>query len=647
MTAKHAPAAKQLDTRAVRLDDRDLYLFNEGTHHRLYRKLGAHPVSAGEETGTHFAVWAPNAARVSVVGDFNGWRAGDHPLEPVAGSGIWHGFVPGVEPGSLYKYAVEPARGGPVLDKTDPFAFQNERSPKTASVVCDLRYQWRDEAWMRERGERQRHEAPVSIYEVHLGSWQRDPSDPDRHLSCGEIAPRLAEHATRLGFSHVELLPIMEHPFYGSWGYQTTGYFAPTTRYGTPQDLMALIDTLHQAGIGVILDWVPSHFPTDAHGLGNFDGTHLFEHSDPRQGFHPDWQSYIFNYGRNEVCSFLFSSALFWLDHYHADGLRVDAVASMLYLNYSRSEGEWIPNIHGGNENLEAIDFLRRLNETVYGEYPDVQTYAEESTSWPMVSRPTYLGGLGFGYKWDMGWMHDTLHYMQNDPVHRRYHHNELTFRMVYAFTESFVLPLSHDEVVHGKGSLLGKMPGDASQRYANLRLLYGYMYTQPGKKLLFMGGEFAQEREWAHDHSLDWHLMEDPAHEGILRWVADLNSLYRRLPQLHVGDCSPEGFEWIDAGDAENSVYSYLRHGPGGEPPVAVVINATPVPRHRYRLGVPKRGRWHELLNSDSEYYGGGGVGNFGAVGATPIPYHGRSHSLVLSLPPLSVLVLSPAEPA
>jgi len=644
MTRKHAVDQTRIDARTTLLDHEDRYLFNEGTHYRLYEKLGAHPMSNGESDGTYFAVWAPHAAAASVIGDFNGWQPGRHPLEPAAGAGIWHGFVPGVEPGALYKYAIEPASGGGVLDKTDPFAFQTQRSPETASVVCDLSYEWSDAEWMSRRGARHAHDAPVSIYEVHLGSWRRDPSDPERQLSYGEIAPTLTEYVTRMGFTHVELLPIMEHPFYGSWGYQTTGYFAPSSRYGTPQDLMALIDVLHQAGIGVILDWVPSHFPSDPHGLAEFDGTHLFEHADPRQGFHPDWQSYIFNYGRNEVRSFLLSSALFWLDRYHVDGIRVDAVASMLYLNYSRAEGEWIPNVHGGNENLEAIDFLRRFNETVYAEYPDVQTYAEESTSWPMVSRPTYIGGLGFGYKWDMGWMHDTLHYMQQDPIHRRYHHNELTFRMMYAFSENFVLPLSHDEVVHGKGSLLGKMPGDEWQRFANLRLLFGYMYTQPGKKLLFMGGEQAQVREWAHDYSLDWHLIDEPRHQGIQRWITDLNGFYRRYPQMHATDCAPEGFEWIDAGDADNSVYCFLRHGSGGEPPVAVVLNATPISRHRYRVGVPKRGRWQELLNSDSEYYGGSGVGNLGEVEATPIPYHGRSHSLVLSLPPLGIVVLAPA---
>jgi len=644
MTGERTAAGGPADAGSLSPDARDLHLFNEGTHDRLYQKLGAHPARRDGESGTCFAVWAPNADAVSVLGDFNDWQPGVNVLEPAGRSGIWHGFVAGIGPGARYQYGVAPAGAGSVLRKADPFAFQAERAPATASVVCDLDYEWGDSDWMRARGGRQGVDAAVSIYELHLGSWRRDPSDPDRHLSCGEIAPALAEYVASLGFTHVELLPIMEHPFYGSWGYQTTGYFAPTSRHGGPRDYMRLIDTLHRAGIGVILDWVPSHFPTDAHGLGEFDGTHLYEHADPRQGFHPDWKSYIFNYGRNEVRSFLTSSALFWLDCYHVDGLRVDAVASMLYLNYSRAEGQWIPNIHGGHENLEAIDFLRRLNETVYRAYPEVQTYAEESTSWPMVSRPTYVGGLGFGYKWDMGWMHDTLRYLQHDPLYRRYHHNELCFRSMYAFSENFVLPLSHDEVVHGKGSLVGKMPGDAWQQFAHLRALYGYMYAQPGKKLLFMGGEIAQRREWAHDHSLDWHLLDDPQHRGVQRWIRDLNDCYRRLPQLHATDCTPEGFEWIDAGDADNSVFSFLRRAADGTP-LAVVVNATPGVRRRYRVGVPGHGVWREVLNSDAECYGGSGVGNLGAMEATPVPCHGRPHSLVLTLPPLGVLFLAPGD--
>ncbi|MBI4306441.1 MAG: 1,4-alpha-glucan branching protein GlgB, partial [Chloroflexi bacterium] len=537
------------------LRDEDVYLFNEGTHARLYLKFGAHLLPPGNPEGTYFAVWAPNARSVAVVADFNRWDRSANPLAPRGSSGIWEGFVQGVREGAVYKYHVASRYSGYAVDKADPFAFATELPPGTASVVCNLSHEWRDAAWMAGRKERNSLSAPMAIYEVHPGSWMRIPEAGNRSLNYRELADRLAEYVTRMGFTHVEFLPIMEHPFYGSWGYQTSGYFAPTRRYGWPPDFMYLVDTLHQAGCGVIVDWVPSHFPTDEHGLGYFDGTHLFEHADRRQGFHPDWNSLIFNYGRNEVRSFLTSSAMFWLDQYHVDGLRVDAVASMLYLDYSRKPGEWIPNRYGGNESLEAISFLRWFNQSVFREFPDVQTVAEESTAWPMVSRPTYVGGLGFGAKWDMGWMHDTLLYMTRDPVHRKYHHNSLTFRMLYSFAENFVLPLSHDEVVHGKGSLLGKMPGDDWQKFANLRLLFGYMYGQAAKKLLFMGGEIGQWSEWNHDSSLEWDLLQYASHRGLQKWVQDLNQAYRARPALHRFDCDARGFEWIDPSDHEQSV--------------------------------------------------------------------------------------------
>jgi 1,4-alpha-glucan branching enzyme len=539
--------------------------------------------------------------------------------------------------GALYKYAIESRHRGYRVEKQDPFAVRHEVPPRTASVVWDLDYEWGDAAWMARRHAANARGAPISIYEVHLGSWMRVPEDGDRSLTYRELAPRLAEHARRMSFTHVELLPVMEHPFYGSWGYQTTGYFAPTSRYGTPQDFMHLVDTLHQAGVGVILDWVPSHFPTDEHGLGYFDGTHLYEHEDLRKGLHPDWNSYIFNYGRNEVRSFLVSSALYWLDRYHADGIRVDAVASMLYLDYSRKAGEWIPNEFGGRENLEAISFLRTMNAEIYRAHPDVQTYAEESTAWPMVSRPNYVGGLGFGFKWDMGWMHDTLKYMAHDPVHRRFHHNMLTFRLLYAFTESFVLPLSHDEVVHGKGSLLRKMPGDVWQQRANLRVLFAYMLAQPAKKLLFMGAELGQWDEWYHEKSLDWHLLEHPEHEGIRRLVEDLNRTYRREPALHELDLEPDGFEWIDCDDSDQSAISLLRHARRREDIVIGVFNFTPVPRPNYRVGAPRGGYWREILNTDAREYGGSGHGNHGGLEAVPVPWHGRPCSLNLTLPPLA----------
>ncbi len=622
------------------LSEDDLYLFNEGSHLRLFDHLGAHPLPGG---GVAFAVWAPNADGVSVFGDFNAWDRLRHPLAPRGVSGIWEGVVPDARPGHRYLFHVT-ARGGAYrVDKSDPLAFQTVPPPGTGSVIADLSYAWGDGAWMAERGRRQRLDAPMAIYEVHLGSWRRVPEEGNRPLTYRELAPLLATYVRELGFTHVEFLPVMEHPFYGSWGYQVTGYFAPTARYGTPQDFMALVDVLHQHGIGVILDWVPSHFATDEHGLGRFDGTHLYEHADPRQGLHPDWHSYVFNYGRHEVRSFLLSSACFWLERYHVDGLRVDAVASMLYLDYSRAPGQWVPNVYGGRENLEAIAFLRRLNEEVYRAFPDVQTIAEESTAWPGVSRPTYVGGLGFGLKWDMGWMHDTLAYLRLDPIYRKYYHQRLTFRGLYAFSENFVLPLSHDEVVYGKGSLAGAMPGDPAQRLAHLRLLFGYQYAQPGKKLLFMGGEFGQWREWDHESSLDWHLLADPRHAGVQRWVADLNHTYRTQPALHELDCAPEGFAWIDPHDAEQSVLSFMRRGRSPDAVVVIVCNFTPVPRHGYRVGVPRAGWWRELLNSDAVEYGGTGWGNLGGVEATPVPWHGQPHSVVLTLPPLAVLFLAP----
>jgi 1,4-alpha-glucan branching enzyme len=627
------------------LTDDDLYLFNEGSHLRLYEKLGAHPITVDGKQGTYFAVWAPDAEHVFVVGDFNGWNKKSHPLRPRGQSGIWEGFIEGIGKGAVYKYHIASRYKRYRVDKADPFASFNEVPPKTASVVWDLDYSWGDQEWMAGRGGHNALDAPIATYEVHLGSWMRVSEEGNRSLSYQEMAPKLAEHVKRMGFTHVEFLPVMEHPFFGSWGYQTTGYFAPSSRYGTPQDFMYLVDYLHQQGIGVILDWVPSHFPTDEHGLGFFDGTHLYEHSYREKGFHPDWESFIFNYGRDEVRSFLLSSALFWLDKYHADGLRVDAVASMLYLDYSRKKGEWMPNVYGGRENLEAIGFLQRLNEEVFKAHPDVQTVAEESTAWPMVSRPTYVGGLGFGLKWDMGWMHDTLEYIAHEPIHRKYHHNELTFRMIYAFHENFVLPLSHDEVVHGKGSLLGKMPGDDWQKFANLRLLLAYMYGQPGKKLLFMGGEFGQWQEWHHDGSLDWHLAQYDRHAGLQRLVEDLNRLYTSEPALHELDCDPAGFEWIDASDSQSSALSFIRKGRSTGDIVLVACNFTPVPRHSYRIGVPRGGSWREVLNSDSEEYWGSGQGNFGGLEAAKVSFHGQPYSLNLTLPPLSVLFLKSEE--
>jgi len=622
------------------LTEYDLYLLREGTHLSAWEKLGAHPITQDGVAGTHFAVWAPDADQASVIGDFNGWRHGANPLAPAGDSGIWRGFVAGVAPGALYKYALRARAGGNRLEKADPYAFSAEFRPRTASRVCALEgYPWGDASWLERRRAAQALDAPISVYEVHLGSWRRVPEDHDRWLSYREIAGPLAEYASALGFTHVELMPITEHPFDGSWGYQTTGYFAATSRFGSPHDLMFLIDTLHQHGLGVILDWVPAHFPDDEHGLARFDGSHLYEHADPRLGRHPDWGTLIFNYGRIEVANFLINSALFWIERYHVDGLRVDAVASMLYLDYSRRHGEWLPNPFGGRENLEAVAFLKHLNERVYGQHPDVITIAEESTAWPGVSRPTYEGGLGFGLKWDMGWMHDRLEYFARDPVHRRWHQDRLTFRGLYANSEHFALPLSHDEVVHGKGSLLSKMPGDAWQQFANLRLLLGDQFAQPGKKLLFMGGEFAQGREWSHERSLDWHLLADARHRGVQRWVRDLNTLYRGEPALHERDADPAGFEWVDCSDASQSVVSLLRLGSDPNRAVLFVFNYTPVPRADYRIGVPWGGRWSEVLNSDASLYGGSGQGNLGGADAAPKPTHGRSHSITIGLPPLGVV--------
>ena len=621
------------------LTEQELYLFNEGSHYRIYDKMGAHVVNANGVEGTVFSVWAPNARDVYVIGSFNGWDHRAHALRARASSGIWEGFIPGAGKGTLYKFHILSNHHGHRVDKADPVGLLHEKPPRTASVVWDLDYTWNDAEWLSQRAERNSLHAPSTVYEVHLGSWMRVPEEHNRPLTYREIAPRLAEYVGRLGFTHVEFLPVMEHPFYGSWGYQTTGYFAPTARYGTPQDFMYLVDYLHQHGIGVILDWVPSHFPSDAHGLAYFDGTHLYEHSDSRQGFHPDWKTHIFNYGRSEVRSFLLSSAMLWLDRYHIDGLRVDAVASMLYLDYSRKAGEWIPNQYGGRENLEAIEFLRRFNLEAYKEHADIQTIAEESTSYPMVSKPTHLGGLGFGMKWDMGWMHDTLYYFQRDPIYRQYHHNMLTFRMLYSFHENFVLPLSHDEVVHGKGSLIGKMPGDEWQRFANLRLLFAYMYAQPGKKLLFMGGEFGQVSEWGHDRSLDWHVLEFPLHRGMQAWLEQLNRAYRNENALHWFDNDPQGFEWVDCNDAPASIVSLLRRGKTADDNVLVTCNFTPVPRLGYKVGVPSAGYWKEILNSDAKEYGGSGIGNMGGAEALPEPVHGRPYSLRLTLPPLGAL--------
>jgi 1,4-alpha-glucan branching enzyme len=624
-----------------RLTEHDVYLFKEGNHFRLFEKLGSHPMEVDRTRGTYFAVWAPNAKSVSVIGDFNGWNPRAHVLAVRGdGSGIWEGFIPGVRQGCLYKYHIVSNYADYAADKGDPFARYWEIAPRTASVAWDLHYEWADDDWMKDRHWHNGLAAPCAIYEVHLGSWRRVPEEGNRSLTYRELAEYLVQYVSDMGFTHVEFLPVMEHPFYGSWGYEPVGYYAPTSRFGTPQDFMYLIDILHQKGIGVILDWVVSHFPSDIHGLVYFDGTHLYEHMDPRKGFHPDWKSYIFNYGRNEVRSFLISNTLFWTDRYHVDGLRVDAVSSMLYLDFSRKEGEWVPNPYGGRENLEAMNFLRRMNETVYGAAPDIQTFAEESTAWPMVTRQVHLGGLGFGMKWNMGWTHDTLGYFSQDPIYRKRHHGRLTSGMGYAFSENFLLPLSHDEVVYGQGCLLGKMPGDDWQRLANLRLLFGYLYTCPGKKLLFMGGEFGQRQEWDHERSLDWHLLEEPPHRDLQRWIKDLNRFYRSQPALYELDFEPGGFEWIDSADYEKSVLSFLRKAKSDEDTLVVVCNFTPVLRRDYRVGLPSEGCWAEVLNSDRKEYGGSGQRNSSNLIADPVPFHGRDHSLSLILPPLGILV-------
>lgn len=624
------------------LTDFDVYLFKAGKHFRLYEKLGSHLMEYGGERGTYFAVWAPNANQVSVIGNFNHWQHGQHLLNPRWDeSGIWEGFFPNIGKGEAYKYAIR-SNTGEILEKADPFAFYCEPPPLTASIVWEHDYKWRDGAWMKQRREIPPAKArPYAVYEVHIGSWKKVLHDNNRSLNYDELANELVPYVRDMGYTHVEFLPVMEHPFFGSWGYQITGYYAPTSRFGTPEDFMHLVDRFHQEGIGVILDWVPSHFPGDVHGLFNFDGTHLYEHADPRKGFHPDWKSYIFNYGRNEVRCFLISNALFWLERFHADGLRVDAVASMLYLDYSRKPGEWIPNQYGGNENLEAISFLKEFNEVVYGEVPDCVTIAEESTSWPGVSRPTYLGGLGFGQKWMMGWMHDTLNFFKKDPIHRKYHQNEITFSLMYAFTENFMLPLSHDEVVHGKGSLIGRMPGDEWQRFANLRLLYAYMYTHPGTKLLFMGGEFGQTSEWNHNHGLDWHLLEFHFHQGVRKLVIELNRFYRSEKALYQYAFDHRGFQWVDYSDRENSVIIYQRQGEDPKDLLVVICNFTPAVRNHYRVGVPYRGYWKEVLNSDDREYGGSGILNTGLFMTSPVKYHGRDFSITVTLPPLAVSVL------
>jgi 1,4-alpha-glucan branching enzyme len=620
----------------------DLHLFGEGTHRRIYEKLGSHRITVGSTVGVHFAVWAPNAERVSVIGDFNGWDGRVHPMRALVPSGVWEIFIPDLPDGQKYKFEIR-ARRGPILKKSDPYAVAFEVPPQSASVVRDISgYLWRDERWMESRPDRNRwFDRPMAIYEAHLGSWARVPEEGNRFLTYRELAHRLVPYAKHLGFTHIELLPVMEHPFSGSWGYQVLGFFAPTSRFGSPEDFKYFVDECHQAGLGLILDWVPGHFPKDEHGLARFDGTALYEHEDPRQGEHQDWGTLIFNYARNEVRNFLLSNALFWLEEYHVDGLRVDAVASMLYLDYSRKDGEWIPNTFGGRENLDAIGFLQQLNTLTHGDHPGTITAAEESTAFGGVSKPVYLGGLGFTYKWNMGWMHDVLQYIEQDPVHRRWHHGELTFSMLYAYTENFILPFSHDEVVHGKRAVLDKMPGDVWQKYANLRTLYGYMYGHPGKKLLFMGSEFGQWREWSHERSLDWHLLDDPGHDAIRRYVQTLNWFLNSEPALHQNDFDPSGFRWIDCNDNENSVVSMIRFAKHADDFIVMIFNFTPVPRHEYRIGVPAPGYYAELLNSDAGAFGGGDVGNGGGVASEPIASHGFDQSLRLTVPPLGCLYL------
>ena len=624
----------------------DLHLFAEGTDQRLYDKFGAHLRTLGSDRGVYFAVWAPNAERVSVVGDFNGWDGRVHPMRKLVGGGVWEIFIPGVTEGAHYKYEIR-TRSGALLLKSDPFGFFSQHGKQTSSMVYDLtRYQWSDAEWMAARRDKMWHRSAVSIYEVHLGSWRRVAEQGHRSLSYLEFAETLLPYVLEMGFTHIELMPIAEHPFEGSWGYQVTNYYAPTSRFGTPDELRHFVDACHRAGVGVIMDWVPAHFPKDAHGLAEFDGTDLYEHADPRQGEHQDWGTLIFNFGRNEVRNFLTANALFWLDQYHIDGLRVDAVASMLYLDYSRQPGQWIPNRFGGRENLEAVEFLKQTNELCYGNFPGVMTIAEESTAWPGVSRPTYLGGLGFGLKWNMGWMHDFLHYMALDPVYRRYHQNSVTFSIMYAFQEHFVLVLSHDEVVHGKGSMINKMPGDEWQKFANLRMFYAWMYGHPGKKLLFMGSEFGQWREWNHDAELDWNLLGGARHDGLRRLVQHLNHIYRNEPALWDLDDTYEGFEWIDFHDADNCVVAFLRRSQAGDV-LAFVVNATPMVRYNYRLGVPNEGFYREIINTDGETYGGSNVGNLGGLHSEAVEWQARAHSLVINLPPLAVVAFKWEKPA
>ena len=629
------------------LTEYDHHLLGQGKHYRSFEKMGAHLIEQGGRRGVHFAVWAPNAESVSVIGDWNDWRRGVNPMQSKQGNGIWEVFVPDIAQGALYKYAIKSKYNGFNAEKADPFAFAAELVPQTASRVWEIDgYEWQDGNWMQARSRFNTLDSKMAIYEVHLGSWKRKVEENNRFLTYREAGPLLAQYLTDLGFTYVEFLPLSEHPFYGSWGYQTVGYYAPTGRYGTPEDLMYMIDVLHQYGIGVILDWVPAHFPRDAHGLGYFDGTHLYEHADPRQGLHVDWGTFIFNYNRPEVTNFLLSNALFWLEKYHVDGLRVDAVASMLYLDYGRKHGEWVANKYGGRENLEAVEFLKQFNDLVHKEHPDALTIAEESTAWPLVSRPSYLGGLGFNMKWNMGWMHDILDYMQQDPVFRAYHHNKLTFGMMYAFSENFVLPFSHDEVVYLKKSMLDKMPGNVWQKFANLRALYGFMIGHPGKKLLFMGGEFGQWREWNHDRQLDWELLDEPNHHGLKQWVHDVLHFYGTHAELYQVDYDWTGFEWVDCNDHERSVVSFLRFGQDRNKTVLVVGNFTPVPRYNYRIGVPWNGTWLEELNADAVLYGGSGLGNYGSVNAEEIAAHGRPYSLNLTLPPLSVIFFTAERP-
>ena len=627
------------------LGEMDLHLVGEGRHEELYERLGAHVREHEGVRGAAFAVWAPSARSVSIVGDFNSWDGRLNPMRSLGSSGIWELFLPGVEAGARYKYEIL-TQAGDIRLKADPLAFAAEMPPQTASVVHESRHTWNDAAWLAERAQTTQLDQPISVYEVHLGSWRLNPIEDNRSLTYLELADELAAYAKDMGFTHIELLPVMAHPYAPSWGYQVTGYFAPTPRYGSPDDFRAFVDRLHQAGLGVILDWVPAHFPRDDFALARFDGTALYEHEDPRRGAHPDWGTLVFNYGRNEVRNFLLANALYWLREYHADGIRVDAVASMLYLDYSREEGEWVPNQFGGNEDLDAVAFLKEYNEVVHVREPGVISAAEESTAWPGVSRPTYLGGLGFGFKWNMGWMHDTLAYFEHEPIHRRWHHHELTFSLVYAFTENFILPLSHDEVVHGKGSMLSKMPGDRWQQLANLRALYAFMWAHPGKKLLFMGNEIAQEQEWSEQRSLDWHLLENPAHAGMQSLVRDLNRAYRDTPALYERDYDHTAFWWIEPNDAENSVFAFARIGHDATQPVVFAANLTPVPRHGYRIGLPVPGRWRELVNTDSSHYGGSDQGNYGGVEAEDVAWMNQYHSAELTLPPLGAVWLTPEAP-